>query len=33
MHDVLLCAGIIVGWLVLFVGAVCILAYREPVSW
>src|SRR5882757_895883 len=29
MHDVLLCAGIIVGWLVLFVGAVCILAYRR----
>jgi acyl-CoA dehydrogenase len=29
MHDVLLCAAIIVGWLVLFVGAVCILAYRR----
>src|ERR1700723_763060 len=29
MHDLLLCAGIAVGWLVLFVGAVCILAYRR----
>jgi acyl-CoA dehydrogenase len=29
MHDPLLCAGIIVGWLVLFLGAVCILAYRR----
>jgi acyl-CoA dehydrogenase len=27
MHDLLLYAGIVVGWLVLFVGAVCILAY------
>ena len=29
MHDLLLCAGIVVGWLVLFVGAVCVLAYRR----
>jgi acyl-CoA dehydrogenase len=29
MHDLLLYAGIAVGWLVLFVGAVCILAYRR----
>jgi acyl-CoA dehydrogenase len=29
MHDVLLDAGILVGWLVLFVGAICILAYRR----
>jgi acyl-CoA dehydrogenase len=29
MHDLLLDAGIIVGWLVLFVGAICILAYRR----
>jgi acyl-CoA dehydrogenase len=29
MHDLLLCAGIAVGWLVLFVGAFLILAYRR----
>jgi acyl-CoA dehydrogenase len=29
MHDLLLCAGIAVGWLVLFVGAFFILAYRR----
>src|ERR1700744_1453606 len=29
MHDLLLDAGIVVGWLVLFVGAICILAYRR----
>jgi acyl-CoA dehydrogenase len=29
MHDLLLLAGVIVGWLVLFVGAICILAYRR----
>lgn len=29
MHDLLLGAGIVVGWLVLFVGAICILAYRR----
>jgi acyl-CoA dehydrogenase len=29
MHDVLLCAGTVVGWLALFVGAICILAYRR----
>jgi acyl-CoA dehydrogenase len=29
MHDLLLEAGIVVGWLVLFVGAICILAYRR----
>jgi acyl-CoA dehydrogenase len=29
MHELLLDAGIIVGWLVLFVGAICILAYRR----
>jgi acyl-CoA dehydrogenase len=29
MHDLLLCAGIAVGWLVLFVGALLILAYRR----
>src|ERR1700732_3867194 len=29
MHDLLLDAGIAVGWLALFVGAVCILAYRR----
>ncbi|HEX3912036.1 MAG TPA: acyl-CoA dehydrogenase [Steroidobacteraceae bacterium] len=29
MHDLLLDAGIIVGWLVLFVGVICILAYRR----
>jgi acyl-CoA dehydrogenase len=29
MHDLLLYAGVVVGWLVLFVGAICILAYRR----
>jgi acyl-CoA dehydrogenase len=29
MHDLLLDAGIIVGWLVLFVGVICILAYQR----
>jgi acyl-CoA dehydrogenase len=29
MHDLLLHAGIVVGWLVLFVGAVCVLAYTR----
>ena len=29
MHELLLDAGIVVGWLVLFVGAICILAYRR----
>jgi acyl-CoA dehydrogenase len=29
MNDLLLGAGIIVGWLALFVGAICILAYRR----
>ena len=29
MHDLLIDAAMIVGWLVLFVGAVCILAYRR----
>jgi acyl-CoA dehydrogenase len=29
MHDLLLGAGIAVGWLVLFAGVVCILAYRR----
>jgi acyl-CoA dehydrogenase len=29
MHELLLDAGIIVGWLVLFVGAICTLAYRR----
>jgi acyl-CoA dehydrogenase len=29
MHDLLLEAAIIVGWLVLFAGAICILAYRR----
>jgi acyl-CoA dehydrogenase len=29
MHELLLDAGIIVGWLVLFVAAICILAYRR----
>jgi acyl-CoA dehydrogenase len=29
MHELLLDAGIVVGWLVLFVGGVCILAYRR----
>jgi acyl-CoA dehydrogenase len=29
MHELLLYASIAVGWLVLFVGAVCILAYRR----
>jgi acyl-CoA dehydrogenase len=29
MHDLLLCAGIAVGWLVLFVGVICLLAYRR----
>src|SRR5277367_2276902 len=29
MHDLLLDAGIVVGWLVLFVGAICTLAYRR----
>src|SRR5580692_10295836 len=29
MYDLLLDAGIVVGWLVLFVGAICILAYRR----
>jgi acyl-CoA dehydrogenase len=29
MHDLLLIAGIAVGWLVLFAGAICILAYRR----
>jgi acyl-CoA dehydrogenase len=29
MHELLLDAGIAVGWLVLFVGAICILAYRR----
>src|SRR5665213_3497737 len=29
MHDLLLEAAILVGWLVLFVGAICILAYRR----
>jgi acyl-CoA dehydrogenase len=29
MHELLLDAGIVVGWLALFVGAVCILAYRR----
>ena len=27
MHDLLLDAGIVVGWLALFVGAICTLAY------
>ena len=29
MHDLLLDAGMIAGWLALFVGAICILAYRR----
>ncbi len=29
MHDLLLEAAIAIGWLVLFVGAICILAYRR----
>ena len=29
MPDLLIEAAIIVGWLVLFVGAICILAYRR----
>jgi len=29
MHDLLFYAGVAVGWLVLFVGAICILAYRR----
>jgi acyl-CoA dehydrogenase len=29
MHDLLLQAAIVVGWLVLFAGAICILAYRR----
>src|ERR1700733_1951031 len=29
MHELLLDAGIVVGWLVLFAGAICILAYRR----
>jgi acyl-CoA dehydrogenase len=29
MHDLLLCAGTVVGWLVLFVAAVCVLTYRR----
>jgi acyl-CoA dehydrogenase len=29
MHDLLLEAAIVVGWLVLFVGAICVLAYRR----
>ena len=29
MHELLLAAGIVIGWLILFVGAICILAYRR----
>jgi acyl-CoA dehydrogenase len=29
MHDLLVDAAVIVGWLLLFVGAICILAYRR----
>ncbi|HEX3397194.1 MAG TPA: acyl-CoA dehydrogenase, partial [Steroidobacteraceae bacterium] len=29
MRELLLSAGVVIGWLVLFVGAICILAYRR----